>query len=575
MNTVLTLPNSCVVGFSIYGARMSYTFRNLGLNPHLLETLETLGYAEPTPIQAQAIPHLLDGRDVVGQAQTGTGKTAAYTLPIMQRLEEDGLQMLVLTPTRELAIQVSEAIYRYGHKVGVRVLPIYGGQSYERQERRLKKGVQVVVGTPGRTKDLIEKGTLKLQDIRFVVLDEADEMLKMGFIEDVEAILGATNAKTRQTILFSATFTNEIRKLAKNYMRDAVHIQIESEEVTGQHIEQRYYMVQERDKVAALCRILEVEDRHNTLIFTKTRVGAAELAEKLVERNYGAIAIHGDLAQNERERILNRFRTGQLSILVATDVVGRGVDINDISHVINYDLPPLAIEYVHRIGRTGRAGRSGHAVSLITPSQRHTLRKIEAYIQKPLAKAKLPTREDALLSREQHFSARILAQIEATTEPDSLLDELEKSGFSVEQILSGMIQLLRTQEKHYELEHVRSVEESPERVGRGRGRENNNKSDNRNDRDNRGNRRGGKSKTTREEGMVRLLMAVGRSSGIRPGDVVYSVASHADIPGHVIGAIDIRQNETYVDLPENHVEAALKNGKNAKIRGHSMNLVRA
>lgn len=557
---------------------MSYTFRNLGLNTHLLETLETLGYAEPTPIQAQAIPHLLDGRDVVGQAQTGTGKTAAFTLPIMQQLNSDDLQVLILTPTRELAIQVSEAVYRYGHKVGVRVLPIYGGSSYDRQQRRLKKGVHVVVGTPGRTKDLIEKGILKLENIRFVVLDEADEMLKMGFIDDVEAILSATDAETRQTILFSATFTNPIRKLAKRYMRDAVHVEIEAEEVTGEHIEQRYYMVQQRDKLAALSRILEVEDRDNTLIFTKTRVGAAELAEKLAERNYPAIAIHGDLAQNERERILRKFRTGQLSILVATDVVGRGVDITDISHVINYDIPPLAIEYVHRIGRTGRAGRSGNAISLITPQQRHTLRKIEAYIKKPIAKTKLPTREDAIHSRDNRFSAKIMAKIEATTEPDSLLDELEKSGYSVEQILSGMIQMIRDQEKHYDLEEIRAVQEKPERRGRGRGRDKQNASrDNGNNRGNGSSRKGGRrrEKGRREEGMVRLHINVGKSNGIRPGDVVYSVASHANIPGHVIGAIDIRKNETFVDVPETHVDAALKDGKNAKIRGHSMNLMRA
>ena len=555
---------------------MSNTFRNLGLNSHLLETLETLGYAEPTPIQAEAIPHLLDGRDVVGQAQTGTGKTAAYTLPIMQQLESDDLQVLILTPTRELAIQVSEAVYRYGNKVGVRVLPIYGGSSYDRQQRRLHKGVQVVVGTPGRTKDLIEKGMLKLHNIRFVVLDEADEMLKMGFIDDVEAILSATDADTRQTILFSATFTDQIRKIAKRYMHDAIHIEIESEEVTSEHIEQRYYMVQERDKLAALCRILEVEDRDNTLIFTKTRVGAAELAENLADRNYGAIAIHGDLAQNERERILRKFRTGQLSILVATDVVGRGVDISDISHVINYDLPPLAIEYVHRIGRTGRAGRSGQAISLITPQQRYTLRKIEAYIEKPLAKEKLPSREDALRSRENHFSAKIMAQIEATTKPDGLLDELEKSGYSVEQIISGMVQMLRDNEKHYELEEIKAVEEKSERRERNRSRGRDRQNDSR-ENGKTSHRRGGRrrEKGRHEEGMVRLHIAVGRSNGIRPGDVVYSVASHANIPGHVIGAIDIRQNETFVDVPEVHVAAALKDSKNARIRGQAMNLALA
>jgi ATP-dependent RNA helicase DeaD len=572
---------------------MSQSFESLGLVPALLDTLNELGYAQATPIQAQAIPAILAGRDVVGQAQTGTGKTAAFTLPILQQLKADGLQMLVLTPTRELAIQVAEAVYRYGHKLGIRVLPVYGGESYERQERRLEKGVHVVVGTPGRTLDLIKKRTLNLSNVSHVVLDEADEMLKMGFIDDVTEILSKTRVADRQTVLFSATFSDEIKAIAMNYMRNPQHITVQSNERTAEHVNQRYYMVYEQDKLAALCRVLEAEEMGNTLIFARTRVGAAELASSLVERGFGAIAIHGDLAQNERERILRRFRDGTLNILVATDVVGRGIDIPDVTHVINFDLPQLAIEYTHRIGRTGRAGRSGEAISFVSPKQRRTVQEIEKFTKKSMQKAKLPTREDVQKRREASFVNRLLKQIEATTQVDALLDDLATTGLSVEQIMSGMLTMLRAGEKQYELEHVKSLNDIPERSAYGeksRGeRSYGDKS--RNDRaasgsDKRrppydkaskdgGSREGGsKPRRSHENGMVRLQIALGRSNGIKPGDVVYGVASSANIPGKEIGAIEIRQNETYVDVPEKHVDAVLR-AKGGTIRGQAMKLQRA
>jgi len=577
---------------------MSQSFESLGLIPALTDTLNELGYAQPTPIQAQAIPAILSGRDVVGQAQTGTGKTAAFTLPIVQQLKGDGLQMLVLTPTRELAIQVAEAVYRYGHKLGLRVLPVYGGESYERQERRLEKGVHVVVGTPGRTLDLIQKRTLNLSAVTHVVLDEADEMLKMGFIDDVTAILSKTKAD-RQTVLFSATFSDEIKAIAMNYMQNPQHITVQSNERTAEHVNQRYYMVYDQDKLAALCRVLEAEDMGNTLIFARTRVGAAELAQSLVERGFGAIAIHGDLAQNERERILRRFRDGTLNILVATDVVGRGIDIPDVTHVINYDLPQLAIEYTHRIGRTGRAGRSGEAISFVSPKQRRTLQQIEHYTKRAMQKAKLPTREDVLKRREVSFMNRLLKQIEATQEADALLDELASTGLTVEQIMSGMLKMLRAGEKQYELEHVKSLNDVPERRfekdsgGRGersysdkpRGERaayggEKRRSDRPYDKASRdgGSRDGGsgagRPRRSHESGMVRLQIDLGRSNGIKPADVVYSVASSAKIPGKEIGAIEIRQNETYVDVPEKHVDAVLR-AKNGTIRGQAMKLQRA
>jgi ATP-dependent RNA helicase DeaD len=573
---------------------MPRSFEALGLVPEILQTIEELGYAEPTPIQELTIPLLLSGRDVIGQAQTGTGKTAAFALPSIQRLEGDGLQMLILTPTRELAIQVAEAVYRYGRHLGIRVLPVYGGESYERQERRLARGVHVVVGTPGRTLDLIRKRTLRLGDVRFVVLDEADEMLKMGFIEDVETILAATDVNTRQTLMFSATFAEPLLKLAANYMRNPQRVSVEAEEVTGDNIDQHHYVVQEKDKLPALCRLLEIEDQQNTLIFARTRAGAAELAESLAERGYAAVAIHGDLAQNERERILRRYRDGSLRILVATDVVGRGVDIPDVTHVINYDIPQLAIEYVHRIGRTGRAGRAGKAMTLLTPRQRGTLRQIEEYIQKAIPKAKLPTTEAVLERRETHFMQRLVAQITATTEADPALDSLLAMGYPPDQIAAAVLTMLRAEEKQHPLEEIDNLQETKDRRDQRDTRGANPRRD-RNDRPERGERsdrparaarpdRGTRSeqapdrrgrRNSHESGMVRLWMDVGRSKGIRPNDVVYAVASSADIPGSAIGAIDIRQNETFLDVPEAHVDQVLKKLRQGRIRGQAMKLTRA
>ncbi len=550
---------------------MPVSFADLGLTPDLVRTVTDLGYTTPTDIQAEAIPHLLDGRDVLGQAQTGTGKTAAFALPLLQYLEPDGLQALILAPTRELAIQTAEAVHRYGKALGVRVLPVYGGQPYERQVRRIKNGVHIVVGTPGRTLDLIKRRVLKLHTVRTVVLDEADEMLKMGFIEDVEAILAATDRGARQTCLFSATLPKEIRRLAETYMRDPLHITVEAEEITVENTQQRYIMVQERDKVAALSRLLESEDLHNTLIFARTKAGAAELAETLIARGYPAEAIHGDLSQPERERILGRFRAGQLTILVATDVVARGVDIPEVSHVINFDIPQLGIEYVHRIGRTGRAGRAGDAITLVSPRQRHRLQQIQDYTHKAITQGALPSPQDILERRAQQFRDQIITQIDAlngSAEYD-MVGQLMDMGYSAEQIAASAIHMLRAHEADRPLEHIATANER-ERTRRG---------DKRAERsaDRSPARRNGHSKKghSHETGMVRLYMDAGRKKGIRPGDVVYSVASAAEIPGNVIGAIDIRPYETFLDVPEAHVEAVLDAMQGGRIRGQAVTLVRA
>ncbi|MCA9915729.1 MAG: DEAD/DEAH box helicase [Anaerolineae bacterium] len=547
-------------------------FEDLGLVPELLETLAEIGYAEPTPIQQQAIPPLLAGNDVMGRSQTGTGKTAAFTLPLVQQLDAEGdLQLLILTPTRELAIQVAESVYRYGNKLGVRVLPIYGQQSYDRQIRRLKKGVNVVVGTPGRTLDLLKRRALKMDEIRFVVLDEADEMLKMGFVEDLEAILGAAQPETRQTVLFSATLSTTVQKLAQQYMRDPLVIEIETQEMTVENVTQRFYMVNHQDKVPALCRILEVEDMQNVLVFSRTRAGAAELAETLIARGYPAMAIHGDLAQNERERILRRFRDGQVQILVATDVVARGVDIADVSHVINYDIPQLPIEYVHRIGRTGRAGRAGKAITLITAKERRHLRRIEDFTRKSIEKAKLPTRAEVLDKRAGQFKAQLMDHLNHfhPDVEDSMLDELIEQGYTMNQVAVALLQVIRSNETERPLEDIGDVKDA-----QGRERRDRSNGSDRSD-GNRKPRRRKRNVSSHEEGMIRLRMDIGRSSGIKPGDIVSRVASAGKIPGKVIGAIDIFQDETFVDVPEDHVNDVLRAMKKGRIRGKSASMQRA
>ena len=545
---------------------MTSAFEALGLAPILLKTLEEIGYRQPTPIQREAIPHLLVGRDVMGQAQTGTGKTAAFTLPTLQQLDHKGLQVLILAPTRELAIQNAHAVYQYGSQMGLRALPIYGGQSYERQIRRLKKGAQAVVGTPGRTLDLIRQGALDLGQVRFLILDEGDEMLKMGFIEDIEQIIAATDASRRQTILFSATVSKVIRDLAKKYMRDPIYIHIESEQLTADNVRQRHYVVKQQDKIAALSRVLEVEMPQSALIFARTKIGAAELAEQLIAQGHPAVAIHGDLSQQERERIVGRFRQERSRMLVATDVMARGVDIPAVSHVVNYDIPQLAIEYVHRIGRTGRAGRTGEAITLITPRQRRALKIIENYVGHPIKRAQLPSREQVLAIRRRQFKDRLVEQIQAADDRyDEMLAELVEMGYSMEQVANALIGILRAEEAAESLADISDIraERAPRpRKARGQGA-------GQDGRQERGRRR---RRDRQEAGMVRLIIPVGKTNGLRPGEVVYKIASTAQIPGHVIGHIDIRQNKTFVDVPEEHVEAVLAKGKKVTIRGRTTQL---
>ncbi|MBD3944829.1 DEAD/DEAH box helicase [Nocardioides ganghwensis] len=385
------------------------TFSDLGLSPEVLKGLAAVGYETPSQIQAQTIPPLLEGRHVVGLAQTGTGKTAAFALPILSRLDlsQKTPQALVLAPTRELAIQVSEAFEKYAaHMKGVRVLPIYGGQGYGVQLSALRRGVHVVVGTPGRIMDHLEKGTLDLSELRFLVLDEADEMLNMGFAEDVETILADT-PDDKHVALFSATMPAQIRRISKKYLEDPVEITVKNKTSTVSSITQRYLIVSYPQKVDALTRILEVENFEGMIVFVRTKNETETLAEKLRARGYSAMAINGDVAQVQRERTINQLKAGKLDILVATDVAARGLDVERISHVVNYDIPTDTESYVHRIGRTGRAGRSGDSIAFVTPRERHLLRAIEKATRQPLTQMQLPTVDDVNATRLSRFDDQI------------------------------------------------------------------------------------------------------------------------------------------------------------------------
>ncbi len=385
------------------------TFADFALIPQVLAAVRDVGYETPTPIQIPTIPHLLAGRDVVGQAQTGTGKTAAFALPLLSRLDlkRTDPQILVLTPTRELAIQVAEAFQSYAsHLRGFQVLPVYGGQDYAVQLRQLKRGVHVIVGTPGRLMDHMRRGTLKLTGLSTVVLDEADEMLRMGFIEDVEWILSQT-PPTRQVALFSATMPTAIRRIAEQYLRDPAEVTIKLRTTTAETIRQRYWIVTGVHKLDALTRLLETEPFDGVLVFVRTRIAAVELAERLQARGYATSALNGDMPQKQREQTISRLKAGKLDILVATDVAARGLDVERISHVINFDIPNDTEAYVHRIGRTGRAGRSGEAILFVAPRERHLLRAIEKATRQQIEPMELPSAEAVNDKRIAKFTQRI------------------------------------------------------------------------------------------------------------------------------------------------------------------------
>jgi len=521
----------------------SASFADLGVSPEILRAVDDMGFEEPSPIQLQTIPQLLDGRDLVGQAQTGTGKTAAFAIPLLMRLQarRGWPQVLVMTPTRELAIQVAEEFARVGRYTNTRVLPVYGGQSIGRQIKTLQRGVDVVVGTPGRVLDHLNRKTLRLEQLQAVVLDEADEMLDMGFIDDIESILNAT-PPSRQTLLFSATIPGPIARLAEKYMRAPVHVSINPEYVAAPDIWQVYYELRNVDHLEALCRILDAEAVERAIIFCRTKRRVDELAEALRSRGYSADHIHGDLEQNQRHRVMGAFREGEIDLLVATDVAARGIDVQNISHVINYDCPQDPESYVHRIGRTGRAGRTGTAITLVHPKELPLLRTIQRLVKVRIERHPIPSLADVVDRRMEIWRQRLLEALGTgnLTPYRTLVQELSGEYDPMEVAAAALKLLARDQ-------GTAGPDVRPPRAEKFGG-------------------------TGAEEGMVRFFMNIGRNQGVTPADIVRGVAEQARIPGGVIGAIDIYDNFTFLEVPEEVAHQVAAAMRNAAIKGWNVNL---
>ncbi len=564
---------------------MSVQFEDLNLRPELVQAINALGYTQPTPIQAGIIPLMQSGLDVTGQAQTGTGKTAAFALPILDRLDRDQHlpQALVVTPTRELALQVTEMIQTLGQFMNVRVLSVYGGTSYSGQLNQLRRGVQVVVGTPGRILDLVKRGRLELNEVRTVVLDEADEMLSMGFIEDMEAILAAT-PEERQTTLFSATLPPRIRELARKYLRNPKTISIQPEQVTLAATEQRVYYVNEHDKLAVLTRLFEMEEIASALIFTRTRIRTGELVTELNQRGYPSEALSGDLSQDAREHTMARFRSGQVKVLVATDVAARGLDVEGITHVFNYDLPEENETFVHRIGRTGRAGRTGIAISFARPSERRHVRQIEQFTHQEMQEGTIPTPDDIRAKRVDTLILKIETWLkrDRAKEERALVEIMIAAGFDPVDIAAAALKVARAEEKQRPIPEISPLPEKtvrPERRSRSERSDRPERAQPR--RRNQGELSGRnkprasiRGKQSDEEGMVRLEMGLGKVDGLRPSDVVASIAGIADIPGSALGRIYIQNHRTMVDVSDQYIDKIVSANDKFQVRGQSFTLTK-
>ncbi|MFC5789444.1 DEAD/DEAH box helicase [Agromyces tardus] len=547
------------------------TFSDLGLDGAVLKALDDVGYETPSAIQAATIPPLLAGRDVVGLAQTGTGKTAAFALPILARLDvsQKTPQALVLAPTRELALQVCEAFERYAaHLRGVHILPVYGGQGYGVQLSALRRGVHIVVGTPGRIMDHLDKGTLDLSELKYLVLDEADEMLKMGFAEDVETILADT-PEDKQVALFSATMPSTIRRISKQYLRDPEEITVKNKTTTSVNTTQRYLMVSFQQKVDALTRILEVENFEGMIIFVRTKNVTEELAEKLRARGYSAAAINGDIAQVQRERTVNQLKSGKLDILVATDVAARGLDVDRISHVVNFDIPTDTESYVHRIGRTGRAGRSGDAISFVTPRERYLLGQIEKATRQPLTQMHLPTVEDVNVTRLARFDDRITEALSQTERIDGFRDIIAhyvRHNDVPEADVAAALAVVAQGESPLllepEPERPRRDREREERDGRERG-----------DRRERGERPERRPRPGTQP-MASYRIAVGKRHRVEPRQIVGALANEGGLQRDDFGAIQIRPEFSLIELPADLPDEVFDKLAGTRISGRLIELRR-
>ena len=562
-------------------------FEDLNLSDAILRAVTDMGFEAASPIQAQAIPAQLEGRDMIGQAQTGTGKTAAFGIPLLQKIDPENkkLQAIVLLPTRELAIQVAEEIRRLAKFMhGIKVLPVYGGQDIVRQIRSLKDGVQVVIGTPGRVMDHMRRKTIRVDRVHTAVLDEADEMLNMGFLEDMETILSQL-PETRQTVMFSATMPPAIADIARKFLQDPVMVRVVKKELTVPKVTQYYYEVKPKNKVEVLCRLLDLYSPKLSVVFCNTKKGVDELVLALQGRGYFAEGLHGDLKQEQRDRVMNGFRNGRTEVLVATDVAARGIDVDDVEAVFNYDIPQDDEYYVHRIGRTGRAGREGKAFSLVVGKEVYKLRDIQRYCKTKIIPQAIPSLDD-------------ITDIKVEKTMDQVRDMLENSDLSqmvniIEQKLieedytaldlAAALLKMNMGEDNEDIidnfEPARSLDDLDRysRSGRRYGRDGNGRDGS--FRNSRSRRRGAVDRAAVDyvvgDDMARLFVNIGRNQNVNPGDILGAIAGESGIPGRVVGSIDMYDGYTFVEVPRRYSDQVLKAMENAKIKGKKVRIERA
>ncbi len=522
-------------------------FEELNISPALLRGIQEMGYEEATPIQEETIPVLLTGRDVIGQAQTGTGKTAAFAIPVLEKMIPGAFypQALILCPTRELAIQVAGEIRQlaaFTHNI--RLLPVYGGQDIRQQIHALKDGIQIIVGTPGRIMDHMRRRTIRVDQVHTVILDEADEMLNMGFREDIETILKDT-PKERQTALFSATMPQPILDITRQYQRDAMLIKVVKKELTVQNIEQYYFDVRYNHKAELLSRLLDMYTPHLSMVFCNTKRGVDELTALLQNQGYPAEGLHGDLKQQQRDRVMEAFREGKAEILVATDVAARGIDVEDVDIVFNYDLPQDDEYYVHRVGRTGRAGKSGLAFTFISGREIYRLRELQRYCRTKISPRPIPSLEDVNHTRMDHLFQEVGNMIEnddLTSYMEVLEEQMQETSYTAMDMAAALLKLHPVSR---DLERDDLLPESP------------------------------RDPSGAEPGMVRLFLNIGKNQGVGPGNIVGAIAGESGLPGKLIGSIDMHDKYTFVDVPKDHAREVIYSMRNVKIRGKSVRMERA
>lgn len=550
-------------------------FDELQLDERIVRAVTDMGFEAASPIQAQAIPVQLEGLDIIGQAQTGTGKTAAFGIPLLQKIDPDSkkLQAIALCPTRELAIQVAEEIRRlakYMH--GIKVLPIYGGQDIVRQIRGLKDGTQIVIGTPGRVMDHMRRKTIRCDHVHTVIMDEADEMLNMGFLEDMETILSQL-PEERQTVMFSATMPPAIQEIARKFQKDPVNVKVVKKELTVPKVTQYYYEVKPKTKVEVMCRILDMYAPKLSVAFCNTKKQVDELVQELQGRGYFAEGLHGDLKQEQRDRVMNSFRNGATEILVATDVAARGIDVDDVEAVFNYDIPQDDEYYVHRIGRTGRAGRDGIAFSFVVGREVYKLRDIQRYCKTRIIPQAIPSLDDITEIKAEKIMDQVketINNVDLTKMIQVIEQKLVEEDYTAMDVAAALLKIAMGEENEdiAESGHLAPSLDELDRYGRdnrSRGGRNN------------GRRDGGRgSRGGRDErngnGMARLFINIGKNQNVRPGDILGAIAGESGIPGRMVGSIDMYDKYTFVEVPEENAESVLKAMKNAKIKGKNIRM---